>query len=885
MWLSLFVLSGFLSVGAVVGGTNPFDYLGNKETAEVYNDQDEPQPEVKFGKPFNVEQCLPGLDAFNAPVTNRVIVYLGDAIRNENSGSVVDSEGNAIVPKGYKYSFFNTENDARNNNNAFLNDRLEIHGPVAGERIIWLKVYSVIDNTKYNLESFNLVLTNENCDLSKRLVKLPNLYSCADTNDEGTFNLSRIGNELYYGQTSVKLSVNGFELIGDLTNYKAKNNTEVLVEIDLSGTNEKGSRSFRLYTESFELNPNEVSLVVNQSKEDLDGTQYGVFNLNTAKEQIILQGDNVDYYTITFYNTKDDSEKGINVIPTPEALEVVDGTVVYSRIVSNLTKNFCVKSGKSVALKVMDKPLIPKLGNLYYCEDRPSKNIPLTDQTVVIADGRTIVTEEESQEEGFDPTDKFTIDYFNSKADADSNQNKIVGVEIVVDQNQFKPIWARLTDLKKKSFSTAMFYVSLGYDTETLKSGEVSGGITPFYQIETNTLSYSVNLRKNENEVKGKSSWENIADLNPTDKIRVVYYKSDADAKMDKRMDETMVTAYPIKMGEKKGPLFARVIMEDGFDCKASNYVEFYITLGTMPSIEYIPVTNIPSKSPLYLCQDINGNVNPVELEFKNTSKYPVKVMWKVEVVDGCTDIFTGQKFTCFLPLKNYENDIVDQVVGPGEVATLSRSIAGKYRADVIFEEEPFKDAKSKGIDTDVWTVFAPPILEVQDADAKGMINSMEIDEKGETKVELSIVGGDVNDYEFALDNGGFQQSNQFYNVPIGDHSVRARNKITSCSTSTTFSVFGFPKYFTPNGDGYNDTWNIPGLKGHQEARIYIYDKSGRLLKQLSPFTEGWDGTWNGKAMPSTDYWFTVEFVNDYKAPNDKNGQKVSYKGHFSLKR
>ena len=260
---------------------------------------------------------------------------------------------------------------------------------------------------------------------------------------------------------------------------------------------------------------------------------------------------------------------------------------------------------------------------------------------------------------------------------------------------------------------------------------------------------------------------------------------------------------------------------------------------------------------------------------------------------DGCVN--SEGKYDCFKTLLKSDGTSESQLLGLNEVAELSRTEAGEYRAYVEFEPQPFKEdstekdklkgAKSTEIYTDVWTVFAPPILEVQDADAKGMINSMEIDEKGETKVELSIVGGDVNDYEFALDNGGFQQSNQFYNVPIGDHIVRARNKTTGCSTSTTFSVFGFPKYFTPNGDGYNDTWNIPGLKGHQEARIYIYDKSGRLLKQLSPFTEGWDGTWNGKAMPSTDYWFTVEFVNDYKAPNDKNGQKVSYKGHFSLKR
>ncbi|MBT4472229.1 MAG: T9SS type B sorting domain-containing protein, partial [Bacteroidetes bacterium] len=51
----------------------------------------------------------------------------------------------------------------------------------------------------------------------------------------------------------------------------------------------------------------------------------------------------------------------------------------------------------------------------------------------------------------------------------------------------------------------------------------------------------------------------------------------------------------------------------------------------------------------------------------------------------------------------------------------------------------------------------------------------------------------------------------------------------------------------------------------------------GKLLKQISPLTPGWDGTYNGNALPSSDYWFRVEYT--------EQGIQKEIKGHFTLKR
>jgi gliding motility-associated-like protein len=63
----------------------------------------------------------------------------------------------------------------------------------------------------------------------------------------------------------------------------------------------------------------------------------------------------------------------------------------------------------------------------------------------------------------------------------------------------------------------------------------------------------------------------------------------------------------------------------------------------------------------------------------------------------------------------------------------------------------------------------------------------------------------------------------------------------------------------------------------NQPARLYIFDRHGKLLKQLSTSGDGWDGTYNGHELPSTDYWFKVEYTS--------GSQWKEFKAHFSLKR
>ncbi len=134
-----------------------------------------------------------------------------------------------------------------------------------------------------------------------------------------------------------------------------------------------------------------------------------------------------------------------------------------------------------------------------------------------------------------------------------------------------------------------------------------------------------------------------------------------------------------------------------------------------------------------------------------------------------------------------------------------------------------------------------------------------------------------LGSYVFQLDDGPFQESGTFNQVQPGEHIVTITDVNGCGSVSIVVGAIDYPLYFTPNQDGYHDTWNIIGIGANPTAQIYIFDRYGKLLKQLSPTGPGWDGTYNGNPMPSSDYWFQVIYTEDET--------EKEFRGHFTLKR
>ncbi|MEW4924986.1 T9SS type B sorting domain-containing protein [Algibacter sp. 2305UL17-15] len=160
-------------------------------------------------------------------------------------------------------------------------------------------------------------------------------------------------------------------------------------------------------------------------------------------------------------------------------------------------------------------------------------------------------------------------------------------------------------------------------------------------------------------------------------------------------------------------------------------------------------------------------------------------------------------------------------------------------------------------------------------------ITSFKVDDATQNNSIVVFVEGDGT-YQYQLiDNNKtivapFQDSNFFENVKPGFYEVAVRDIKNDCGTiKDNVAVIGFPKFFTPNNDGYNDTWQVYGISKEfqPETKISIYNRHGKLIKELSPLSEGWDGLFDGQRLPSDDYWFVVKL---------QDGR--IYKNHFTLK-
>lgn len=150
--------------------------------------------------------------------------------------------------------------------------------------------------------------------------------------------------------------------------------------------------------------------------------------------------------------------------------------------------------------------------------------------------------------------------------------------------------------------------------------------------------------------------------------------------------------------------------------------------------------------------------------------------------------------------------------------------------------------------------------------------------EDGSSNNTVTIIASGNGLYQYALDDmdGFFQESNVFTNVLPGFHTVYVSDSNGCGIAEQLISVIGFPRYFTPNGDPYHETWQVFGVNEqfHPDIDIKIFNRYGKLLAQQNYLSGGWDGTLKGKPLPSDDYWYVATL---------KDGRM--FKGHFTLVR
>lgn len=273
---------------------------------------------------------------------------------------------------------------------------------------------------------------------------------------------------------------------------------------------------------------------------------------------------------------------------------------------------------------------------------------------------------------------------------------------------------------------------------------------------------------------------------------------------------------------------------------------------------------------------DALADANALANIFKNTTPFTQIIYAKATNGSDCYDILPITLVVNTFDAANFEDEskylckeepitlsvasgFASYLWSTGETSnSITVSTAGDYSVLVTNANGCEKTKKFK-------VILSEPAL-ITGADTKDFSGD-------ENSVLIQYTG--VGNYEFSLDGSFFQDAPLFTNVKPGVYNAIARDK-NGCGPSNLFQVYvvDYPRFFTPNGDGYNDLWVIKNSDQLPYYKIFIFDRYGKLLKQMDQTTLGWNGFFNSQQLPADDYWFDIQF---------SNGRVV--KGHFSLKR
>lgn len=122
-----------------------------------------------------------------------------------------------------------------------------------------------------------------------------------------------------------------------------------------------------------------------------------------------------------------------------------------------------------------------------------------------------------------------------------------------------------------------------------------------------------------------------------------------------------------------------------------------------------------------------------------------------------------------------------------------------------------------------------------------------------------------VQDFTYSVDGIHYQSSNIFTDLQPDDYTLFIKNNEGCVVKEIGFAIFELYNVFTPNSDGFNDTWWVKGLENYPGSRVQIFDKMGiQKLDYIIP--ENLDKfEWKGENLSSGTYWYLIDISPERK--------------------
>jgi gliding motility-associated-like protein len=851
-------------------------------------------------------------NSFNTPTISNTTTYYVDATENgcttltRTPIKLTVVHVNKPTTNFAEQTFCSADNATLNN--LTINGNAILWYETANSTIPLNKTQTLQNNTSYfATQTINSCESPERLEIKVKIYETPNpqinipkIYTCdsnitgTDVDGEETFDLTLNNTFILNGKNTTDFNIRFYkdaaliQPINNPTNFKnTKNGNPQTIYFFIENKNLLSCNA----TGSFQIEVNPLPIlkssqvILEQCDDDENNDGFSYFNLNQANELI-----SVNYKNEQFEFYKDAAYTQLITNPLAYKNPTVINSIVYVKIKTT----FGCERSASIKLKVGATQIPSDFHlNYYACEDLPSTN----------QDGKTIFNFSDATQQLIDTKNIFSsqlvrISYYESLEDALSEINQISDISNYKNTTPWEQkIYIRIDSDDVNACLGLNHVITLHVErlpiaypvTIDRECDDNDDGLYPF-----DTSKIDETVRNGQSNITIRYFDENNNSLpsplpNPflTKSQKITIKAENTTSTITPNCADETTLEFIVDVSPKIYPVNIPAQCDDapdttdGFSNFDTSTIESTLLGGqTGMKVAYTDANNNPLPSPL---------PNPF---FTNTQKITATVS---NVLNESCAISTDLNFVVN-PLPSFE-------VEPEQIVCLN--ILPKtleiYNAKDNYTYEWFDEqGNTIGTNNEVlinnggtYTVLAtsnlgcvslPKSIIVEESIiAEIDLNDIVIvDDSNNNTITINTSNNNlgIGDYEFSLDDiFGFYQDEPFFdNVEAGIHTIYIRDKNNCGIAAIDVSVLGFPKFFTPNNDGYNDTWQIKGANDlfYPVSSIQIFDRFGKLITQLNVSSNGWNGNYKGEMLPSTDYWYSVQLIDTHGIIREK-------RGHFSL--
>ena len=877
-WLT--VSSGdsyFLVIDRPIGNSN-FDITWNGTATFA----EQPTFDIPTGTSLNLEQCdtdgiIDNSSNFNLSVNN----------------SVIGTQTNVTA------TYYTSNNDAILGESAILNPNS--YSNISSPQTIYQRLTNTVSEC-FSITDFTLIV---NSGVSYDTAQ--DLQGCDDDNDgfvtfdltlNNSINIDPLNHTLTFFDTENNALLNNSSgiLPTNYTNNVANQNQFVWPRIENNTTGCFSVTSFEL--QLFEMPTLTKPSNILQCDDDNDGIFD--FNLNAIKNSEVLNGQDPDNFQVLYFTSQNEADLNQNSLPNPYTYNSgFTLETVYVRI-QNKNNSDCFLT-ESFTIELFESP-------------NPSTSII----NYSVCDSNTVGTDVNGIEE-FDLTSKqteilngqsaldFSISYFTDA----TLTNKITSpTNFKNTTTGLQPIFVEVQNINNSdctastSFNIEVFELPIINPNFVFKQCDEDGlsdGFTNFNLDEANE--YLTN--GDTNLIVTYFASFNDAEVNDSPIVSAPH-NNNTLATVFARIEningchrvaqvDLLVSATSFPDG------YLKVVSNCDDDDTIDGIREFDLSpfeaeiIDLFPSGQNLSVTYYRNLSDAQL----EINIIPKDVLYQNETPFNQTLFVRVESDDNGECFGMGPYLQLIVqPRPEFEipeTEIYCQNLSFVEVQ--STNALGIYNYKWFDSNNQIISTNSNAlIKTDgIFTVVATSLDGCQSFPQKITVKPSIIatitqdditivDDSQNNSISISTTNLGIGDYEFAIIDIDtniefpYQDEPYFENVAPGIHTILINDKNNCGIASIDISVIGYPKFFTPNNDGFNDTWQIQGVNEnfYATSNIEIFNRFGKMVAKISPKGDGWNGTYDGLTLPSSDYWFSVELI-------DNNGNSKIRKGHFSL--